>query len=95
MLSRDGIVVVIIAVNQQTGRLVGKPDIVSRGFVDTNEAKDMLEESSNLVAEILNHGGKRTAEWGFADSKVRDALNRFYYEKTKRRPMILPVMVKV
>jgi ribonuclease J len=95
MLSRDGIVVIIIAVNKQTGRLVGKPDIVSRGFVDTNEAKDMLEESSNLVAEILNHGGKHTAEWGFADSKVREALNKFYYEKTKRRPMILPVMVKV
>jgi ribonuclease J len=55
----------------------------------------MLEESRDLVAKILDHGGKRTAEWGFADSKVRDALNRFYYEQTKRRPMILPVMVKV
>ena len=95
MLSRDGIVVVIIAVNKQTGRLVSRPDIVSRGFVDTNESKDMLEESRDLVAKILDHGGKRTAEWGFADSKVRDALNRFYYEQTKRRPMILPVMVKV
>ena len=95
MLSRDGIVVVIIAVNKQTGRLVGRPDIVSRGFVDTDESKDMLEESRDLVAKILDHGGKRTAEWGFADSKVRDALNRFYYEQTKRRPMILPVMVKV
>ena len=95
MLSRDGIVVVIIAVNKQTGRLVGRPDIVSRGFVDINESKDMLEESRDLVAKILDHGGKHTAEWGFADSKVRDALNRFYYEQTKRRPMILPVMVKV
>ncbi len=95
MLSQDGIVVVIIAVNKQTGRLVSRPDIVSRGFVDTNESKDMLEESRDLVAKILDHGGKRTAEWGFADSKVRDALNRFYYEQTKRRPMILPVMVKV
>jgi len=95
MLSRDGIVVVIIAVNKQTGKLVGRPDIVSRGFVDVNECKDMLEESRDLVANILDHGRKHSAEWGFADSKVRDALNRFYYEKTKRRPMILPVMVKV
>ena len=95
MLSRDGIVVVIIAVNKQTGKLVGRPDIVSRGFVDVNESKDMLEESRDLVAKILDHGRRHTAEWGFADSKVRDALNRFYYEKTKRRPMILPVMVKV
>lgn len=95
MLSRDGIVVVIIAVNKQTGKLVGRPDIVSRGFVDINESKDMLEESRDLVAKILDHGRRHTAEWGFADSKVRDALNRFYYEHTKRRPMILPVMVKV
>jgi ribonuclease J len=95
MLSRDGIVVVIIAVNEQTGKLVGRPDIVSRGFVDINESKDMLEESRDLVAKILDHGRRHTAEWGFADSKVRDALNRFYYEHTKRRPMILPVMVKV
>jgi ribonuclease J len=95
MLSRDGIVVVIIAVNKQTGKLVGRPDIVSRGFVDINESKDMLENSRDLVAKILDHGRSHTAEWGFADSKVRDALNRFYYEHTKRRPMILPVMVKV
>lgn len=95
MLSRDGIVVVIIAVNKQTGKLVSRPDIVSRGFVDINESKDMLEESRDLVAKILEHGRSHTAEWGFADSKVRDALNRFYYEHTKRRPMILPVMVKV
>jgi ribonuclease J len=95
MLSRDGIVVVIIAVNKQTGKLVGRPDIVSRGFVDINESKDMLDESRDLVVKLLDHGKKHSAEWGFADSKVRDALNRFYYEHTKRRPMILPVMVKV
>ena len=95
MLSRDGIVVVIIAINKQTGRLVGRPDIVSRGFVDPNEAKDMLDNSRDLVAQILDHGGKHTAEWGFVTTKVRDTLNRFYYEQTKRRPMILPVVVNV
>ena len=95
MLSRDGIVVVIIAVNRQTGKLVGRPDIVSRGFVDTREAKDMIEESRDLVARALDHGGDRPAEWGFVNTKVRDVLNKFYYEQTKRRPMILPVMVKV
>jgi ribonuclease J len=88
-------VVVIIAVNKQSGKLVGRPDIVSRGFVDTNEAKDMLDKSRDLVAQVLDHGGKHTAEWGFVTTKVRDTLNRFYYEQTKRRPMILPVMVKV
>ncbi len=95
MLSRDGIVVVIIAINRQTGKLVGRPDIVSRGFVDTREAKDMIDQSRDLVARALDHSGKRPAEWGFVYTKIRDILNRFYYEQTKRRPMILPVMVKV
>ncbi len=95
MLSRDGIVVVIIAVNKQTGKLVGRPDIVSRGFVDTRESNDMLEESRDLVAQTLAHSGKQPAEWSLVNDKIRDTLNRFYYEQTKRRPMILPFMVKV
>jgi ribonuclease J len=95
MLSRDGIVVVIIAVNKQTGKLMSRPDIVSRGFVDTREAKDMLEESRNLVARTLDHSGTRPAEWSLVNTKVKDVLNRFYYEQTKRRPMILPFMVQV
>ncbi len=95
MLSRDGIVVAIIAINQQSGKLVGRPDIVSRGFVDTIESKDMLDESRDLVAKVVNHGGKRVAEWDVINTKVRDALNSFYYERTKRRPMIVPVMIKV
>ncbi len=95
MLSRDGIVVVIIAVNRQTGKLVGRPDIVSRGFVDTREFKDMINESRDLVARTLDHSGDRPAEWSFINTKVRDILNKFYYEQTKLRPMILPFMVKV
>ena len=95
MLSRDGMVVVIIAINRQTGKLIGRPDIISRGFVDTREARDMIEESRNLVARTLDHGRDRPADWSFISAKVRDMLNRFYYEQTKRRPMILPFMVKV
>jgi len=95
MLSRDGIVMVIIAVNRQTGKLVGRPDIISRGFVDTRESRDMIEESRDLVARALDHGRDRPAEWGFINTKVRDILYKFYYDQTKRRPMILPFMVKV
>ncbi len=95
MLSRDGMVVVIIVINRQTGKLVGRPDIVSRGFVDTKEAGGMIEESRNVVARTLDHGRDRPADWGFISAKVRDVLNKFYYEQTKRRPMILPFMVKV
>jgi ribonuclease J len=95
MLSRDGIVVVIIAVNRQSGKLVGRPDIVTRGFVDTREFKDMMDESRELLARTLDHSGGRVAEWSFINTKVKDTLEKFYYQRTKRRPMILPFMVKV
>ncbi len=95
MLSRDGIVVVIIAVNGQTGKLVASPDIVTRGFVDTREFKEMMDESRALLAATLDHGGSHIAEWGLINTKVKDTLEKFYYNKTKRRPMILPFMVKV
>jgi ribonuclease J len=55
----------------------------------------MLEESRDLVANTLDHAGTRPTEWSFVNEKVRDALNKFYYEQTKRRPMVLPFMVKV
>jgi ribonuclease J len=95
MLSRDGIVVVIIAVNRQTGKVVGRPDIVTRGFIDPLQFGDMMEESRELLARTLDHSGGRVAEWSFINNKVRDTLERFYYDRTKRRPMILPFMVKV
>jgi len=95
MLSKDGIVVVIIAVNRQTGKLVGRPDVVTRGFVDTREFQDMLDKSRELLVRTLDHSGGRSADWSFINTKVRDTLDKFYYEQTKRRPMILPFMVKV
>ena len=95
MLSRDGIVMVIIAVNRQSGQLIGRPDIVSRGFIDPKEARNMIEKSRDLVAQALGHGHGRQDNWGHISSKIKDILDRFYYEQTKSRPMILPFMVKV
>ncbi len=95
MLSKDGIVMVIIAVNQQTGKLIGRPDIISRGFVDNKESHDMIEESRDIVGQVLDHGTNHEADWSFINAKVRDTLNKFYYDRTRRRPMVLPFMVKV
>ena len=95
MLSRDGIVVVIIAVNQQTGKLVGRPDIVTRGFIDTHEFSELMDESREVLAKTLDHSGDRVAEWSFINTKVKDTMEKFFYDRTKRRPMILPFMVKV
>ena len=95
MLSKDGIVVAIIALNRQTGKLVGRPDIVTRGFVDTREFKELIDESRDLLAKVLDHSSPRATEWSFVNAKVRDTLDKFYYERTRLRPMILPFMVKV
>jgi ribonuclease J len=94
MLSQDGIVVAIVAINKQTGMLVGRPDIVSRGFVDPDESKAMLDASRDLIIKLLDHDGKDIPE-GAMYNDVKETLNKFYYEQTKRRPMVNPVMVKV
>jgi ribonuclease J len=55
----------------------------------------MLEKSRDMVVQVLDHSGEHPAEWSFVNAKVRDTLYKYYYEQTKRRPMILPFMVKV
>ncbi len=95
MLSRDGIVIVVIAISRRTGKLVTRPDIVSRGFIDTGESNEMLDSSRDLVAGVLDRGAEQPDQWDFVNARVRDTLGNFYFEQTKRRPMILPFMVKV
>jgi ribonuclease J len=95
MLSKDGIVMVVITLDGPTGKVIGRPDITSRGFVDPEEAKDMIEQSRDVVVRALDHGAARPADSNFVSAKVKDTLNRFYYDQTRRRPMILPFIVKV
>ena len=85
----------IIAIDKQTGKLVGHPDIISRGFVDMKESGALIETSRDVVVKALGHGGDHLAEWGFINIKVKDTLTKFLYQQTKRRPMILPVAVEV
>lgn len=94
LLSRDGIAVVIVAVDKSTGHLVGRPDIVSRGFVDVQEARRMIEEGRDFLTEALNHQTELT-DWNQVTARIKDALSGFFYEKTRRRPIITPVLVKV
>jgi ribonuclease J len=74
--------------------LVGRPDIVSRGFVDVQEARRMIEEGRDFLTEALNHQTELT-DWNQVTAKIKDALSGFFYEKTRRRPIITPVLVKV
>ncbi|MCL2140441.1 MAG: ribonuclease J [Dehalococcoidia bacterium] len=95
ILSRDGVVAITIVTNKHTGRLVGRPAIVSRGFVDVAETSDILDSACALAAEFLNKEDNHTKGRGVIDNELKNALDRFFYEKTKRRPMILLVHVKV
>ena len=95
LLSRDGIVVVSIAFDKRIGKIIGRPDIISRGFVDTKEGRNILEQGRNLVATTLNYSGGQKLEEGLINTKVKDSLSKFFYEQTRRRPMILTATIEV
>lgn len=94
-LSQEGMIVVI-AVIDQNGRLVKNPDIISRGFIYLKENQEMLEEIrkrvKNILGRIPNH---REVEADYVRTLMRDQIGGFLYNKTKRRPMILPVLIKL
>ncbi len=93
-LATDGMVVVILAIEKQTGRLVGQPEVVSRGFVDIDESEELLRRTQKMVVAALE-GAEHIAEWGVVNTKVKDAIAQFLYDETHRRPMVLPVSVEV
>ncbi len=92
-LSRDGIVVVIVAIDKKDGRLVGKPDIVSRGFVDVEHDGSVIEDGKELVASTLAKG--HHIDHTSIQTMVKEHLSKFFYEKTKRRPMIITTAIEV
>jgi ribonuclease J len=93
-LASDGMIVVVIAVDKRSGRVVGRPDVVSRGFVDVEESEELLERTRDMVVAALE-GANHIAEWGVIHSKVKEAIAKFLYQETRRRPMVLPVAVEV
>jgi len=93
-LASDGMVVVILAMDKQTGRLTGRPEVVSRGFVDMDEREELIERTRDQVARSLE-GADHIVEWGAVNTQVKDAVAKFLYDETRRRPMVLPVAVEV
>jgi len=93
-LSTDGVVVVIVNIDKQTGKLTAPVEVLSRGFVDIAEHETLLEESKDIVVRALS-GASHIAEVGDTNSRIRDALNKFLYDRTRRRPMVLAVTVEV
>ena len=95
MLARDGLLMVVVAVDRRTGQVVAGPDMVSRGFSPGQEPGGVLEEAREVVLEALDHGGEVPSDWSFVNRKIKDSLGKFLYRKTRRRPMILPLTVEV
>jgi len=95
MLARDGILMVVVAVDRRSGQVVAGPDMVSRGFSHGHEAGGVLEEAREVVLEALNHAGEVPSDWSFVNRKIKDSLGKFLYRKTRRRPMILPLVMEV
>jgi ribonuclease J len=93
-LAHDGMVVVILAMDKQTGRVAGRPEVVSRGFVDMEESEDLIERTRDEVLRCLE-GAEHIVEWGAVNAQVKDAVAKFLYDATRRRPMVLPVAVEV
>lgn len=90
-LSRDGFLIAVVAVDEKTGELLAEPDIISRGFVYMREAEDLIEQAKEQVLIALKKSGSRTV----VSAKIKDTLSEFLYEQTRRRPMILPVVIEV
>lgn len=95
-LSQDGILIIVLTMNRETGEVVSGPDIVSRGFVYVRESEELMEEARTRVEQALDRcQEERIVEWGAIKSNIRDALGRYLFDKTRRRPMILPIIMEV
>ncbi len=95
-LSQDGILIVVVTINRQNSEIVAGPDIVSRGFVYVRESEELMEESKVRVKQALEKcQNKNAMEWANIKAEVRESLASFLWEKTRRRPMIMPIIMEV
>ncbi len=95
-LAEDGILIVVLALDGYSDQLVSGPDIVSRGFVYVRESDELMEEARQVVDEAV-HGclDRGISDWGKIKGGIKDSLSDFVWKKTKRRPMILPIIMEV
>ena len=95
-LSQDGILIVVVTMDKASNRVVSGPDIVSRGFVYVRESEALMDEARARVEQALERReDENVKEWAAIKSNVRDALGRYLFEKTRRRPMILPIIMEI
>ena len=95
-LSQDGILIVVVTLSKENKQILAGPDIVSRGFVYVREAEKLMDDAKervNLALEKCNE--KNITEWSAIKSNIRDSLGKFLFDRTRRRPMILPIIMEV
>ncbi|GAC1635819.1 MAG: ribonuclease J [Ktedonobacteraceae bacterium] len=96
VLSQDGILMVVLTIDKESGQALAGPDIVSRGFVYMRDSEELLESArERVLAMLANMDNNSGSDWTFIKDKIKHTLSEFLYEKTRRRPMILPVVMEV
>lgn len=94
-LSQDGILIVVVTMSRSSRQVLAGPDIVSRGFVYVRESEQLMDEARERVSQAIEHcTDEHVTEWSVIKTAVRDALGRYLFEKTRRRPMILPIIME-
>jgi ribonuclease J len=94
-LANDGMFMVVVTVDKQTGNVVGRPEVITRGFVHLNELDPIMSEAVDRVMASIQNPGDHISEIGLLKSQIKDGVSRYLYEQTKRRPMVFPVVVEV
>jgi ribonuclease J len=95
VLAQDGILMVVLTVDKETGLPIAGPDIVSRGFVYVRDSEELLEQARERVLESFIGLNGHASDWSFVKDKIKHTLSEYLYEKTHRRPMILPLVMEV
>lgn len=96
LLSQDGILIVVVTLNRPDKTIAAGPEIISRGFVYVRESEKLMDESSRMVSEIVKKAASgHSFDWSTLKQDIRDSLNQYLFEKTKRRPMILPIIMEI
>ena len=96
LLSEDGIVLPIIAINRHTGRVENSPEIVSRGFALAEDGSEFMARARQVVAKTLEGSNQEEkTDWGVMKEKIRADLKRFIVKETSRRPLIMPVILEI
>ncbi len=95
-LSQDGLLIVVMTLEKEAGLVVAGPDIISRGFVYVREAENLMDEAKGVVRKALDKcEDKHIVEWSQIKTIVKDDLREFVWQRTKRSPMILPIIMEV